>query len=299
MIYTVTLNPALDYTVYLSHFVPGKTHRTCGEELFFGGKGINVSAVLTALGEPTVALGFVAGFTGEALLASLAEANIGQEMIYLPKGQTRINVKIKGSQESEINAAGPDVPPEALAALMKQLDALRATDTLVLAGSVPPSVPKSIYEEMLRRVAPRGVRAVVDAERELLLRALPYRPFLIKPNLQELCDIMGRPLSNDGEIAQAAAELQQAGAKNVLVSMGRDGALLLDEHGRLHRERAVGGPPVNTVGAGDSMVAGFLCGVAKGYQHALRLGVAAGGATARKSGLATGEEIGRLIREFM
>lgn len=298
MIYTVTLNPALDYTVYLSHFALGKTNRTHAEEMFFGGKGINVSAVLTALGEPTVALGFVAGFTGEALLLALAAANIGQEMIRLPQGQTRINVKIKGGQESEINAMGPDVPPEALAALMKQLDMLRATDTLVLAGSVPSSVPKTVYEDMLRRVAPLGVRVVVDAERELLLRTLPYHPFLIKPNLQELSDIVGRPLLNDSEIAAAAAELQQAGAKNVLVSLGGEGALLLDEQGCLYRERAVGGSPVNTVGAGDSMVAGFLCGVAKGYAHALRLGIAAGGATAVKVGLATGEEIGRLMREF-
>ncbi|MBE6604166.1 MAG: 1-phosphofructokinase [Ruminococcaceae bacterium] len=298
MIYTVTLNPALDYTVYLSHFALGKTNRSCREELFFGGKGINVSAVLTALGEPTVALGFVAGFTGQALLQALAAANIGQEMIHLPEGQTRINVKIKGEQESEINATGPDVPPAALAALMKQLDGLRATDTLVLAGSVPPSLPDGVYEEMLHRVAPLGVRVAVDAERALLLRTLPYHPFLIKPNLQELSDMVGRPLSNDDEIAAAAAELQQAGAKNVLVSLGGEGALLLDEHGRFHRERAVGGAPVNTVGAGDSMVAGFLCGVPKGYAHALRLAIAAGSATATGSGLATGEEIGRLMREF-
>lgn len=296
MIYTVTLNPALDYTVYVPGFLLGKTNRTKQEELFFGGKGINVSAVLTALGEPTVALGFVAGFTGQALLGALAAASIGQEMIVLPDGQTRINVKIKGDEESEINAQGPNVPPEALDALMTQLDQLRPTDTLVLAGSVPPSVPKTIYEQMIARVSAKGVRVAVDAERELILRVLPYHPFLIKPNLRELCDIVGRELSGDGEIAAAAAELQALGAKNVLVSLGGDGALLLDEHGQVHREAALGGVPVNTVGAGDSMVAGFLCGVSKGYGYALRLGIAAGGATATKSGLATGEEIFALLR---
>ena len=298
MIYTVTLNPALDYYVYLSDLAVGKTNRTIREELFFGGKGINVSAVLSALGEPTVALGFAAGATGAALCAALTEQGIAHEFVTLPKGQTRINVKIKAGEESEINAAGPDVPSESLDALLDKLDALKKGDTLVLAGSVPRTVPRDIYEQMILRVLDREVRVVVDAERELLLRALPYHPFLIKPNLAELCEIVGATLTTDGEIIAAARHLQEMGAQNVLVSLGGEGALLLDAHGKVHRAPAVGGKPVNTVGAGDSMVAGFLCGVPKGYAHALRLGLAAGGATATSSGLATAERIGELLREL-
>jgi len=298
MIYTVTLNPALDYTVYLSSFVEGKTNRAAREVLLFGGKGINVSAVLTALGEPTVALGFAAGFTGEALCGALTAAKIANEFVRLPQGQTRINVKIKAEVESEINAGGPAVPETAIAALMDQLNALRAGDTLVLAGSVPRSVPVDIYERMILCVWERGVRVVVDTEREALLPILPYRPFLIKPNLDELSRIVGKELAREDEIADAARALQQKGAQNVLVSMGAKGALLLDANGKLHRARAVGGEPVSAVGAGDSMIAGFLCGVAKGYENALLMGVAAGGATACKEGLATGEEIARLMREF-
>ncbi len=298
MIYTVTLNPALDYNVYLADFTAGETNRTQREELLFGGKGINVSTVLTELDEPTVALGFVAGFTGEALCAALTARRVAHEFVTLPAGQTRINVKIKADKESEINAAGPDVPKASLDAFFRKLDALRAGDTLVLAGSVPRSVPKDIYEQMILRVKNRHVRVVVDAERDLLLRILPYRPFLIKPNLRELSDMVERELITDGDIADAARELQKQGAQNVLVSLGGKGALLLDEHGKVHRAPAVGGAPVNTVGAGDSMVAGFLCGVAKGYPYALRLGLAAGGATASSAGLATGDEIAALMREL-
>lgn len=297
MIYTVTLNPALDYTVWVSDFAADKTNRAEREMLLFGGKGINVSAVLSALGEPTVALGFVAGVTGEALCALLRDACVAEEFIRLPEGQTRINVKLKATKECEINAGGPAVPPSAITALLRKLDVLRAGDTLVLAGSVPRSVPTDIYEQMLLQIRGRDIRVVVDAERALLLPILPYRPFLIKPNLRELCDMVGQELTGESEIAQAARELQQAGAQNVLVSLGGQGALLLDEHGRVHRAPAVGGAPVNTVGAGDSMIAGFLCGVKKGYAHGLRMGLAAGGATACKAGLATGEEIAGLMRE--
>lgn len=297
MIYTVTLNPALDYTVYLTALVEGGTNRTAREELFFGGKGINVSAVLAALDEPTVALGFVAGFTGQALCAALDEKGIAHEFITLPAGNTRINVKIKAAVESEINAAGPTVTAAALEALLRQLSTLRRGDTLVLSGSVPRGVPHDIYEQMILAVQGKDVRVVIDAERALLLPTLRYRPFLIKPNLAELCAAVGRELKGDGEIAAAAAELQALGARNVLVSLGGEGALLLDEHAKIHRLAAVGGAPVNTVGAGDSMLAGFLCGVGKGYAYALRQGLAAGGATATKNGLATGAEIAALMRE--
>ena len=298
MIYTVTLNPALDYTVYVQDFKTGKTNRSAREALFFGGKGINVSAVLTALGEPTVALGLVAGYTGEALCALLHEAGIPEDFIRLQEGQTRINVKLKTGEETEINAAGPCIDERVLCALFGQLDRLAPGDMLVLSGSVPRSVPSDIYEKIISRTARRDIRVVVDAEAALLLPVLPYRPYLIKPNLGELCDMVDRVLVHESEIVQAARELQMRGAKNVLVSMGADGALLLDEAGVVHRAPAVGGTPVNTVGAGDSMVAGFLAGCKSGYAHALRLGVAAGGATACGEGLATGEAIARLMREF-
>ena len=211
---------------------------------------------------------------------------------------TRINVKIKAGTESEINATGPAVPPAALDALFERLDALDGADTLVLSGSVPRGVPQDLYQAMVARVAPRDVRVVVDAERELLLCILPYRPFLIKPNLRELCDMVERELTTDAEIAEAAALLRARGAQNVLVSLGAQGALLLDAAGQVHRERAVGGRAVNTVGAGDSMVAGFLCGVEQDSQKALRMGLAAGGATACSAGLATKAEIDALMREF-
>ncbi|MBQ3056994.1 MAG: 1-phosphofructokinase [Clostridia bacterium] len=297
MIYTVTLNPALDYTVWVSDFEVGKTNRAAREALCFGGKGINVSAVLTALGEPSVALGFAAGFVGEALCNMLHRAHVTQDFVRLSQGETRINIKLKTGGETEINASGPDVPPDAIEALLAKLDMLCAGDTLVLAGSVPRSVPSDIYEQMLFRIRGREIRVVADAEKALLLPILPYRPFLIKPNLRELCDMVGRELVSDHEIVQAARELQKAGAQNVLVSLGGQGALLLDEQGEVHREGAVGGAAVNTVGAGDSMLAGFLCGVKGGYAHALCMGLAAGGATACKVGLATGEEITRLMQE--
>lgn len=297
MIYTVTLNPALDYMVWASDFAMGKTNRTAREALHFGGKGINVCAVLGALGEPAVAQGFVAGFVGEALCSALDRAHIAHDFVRLPHGETRINIKLKTGEETEINASGPDVPPAAIEALLAKLDMLCAGDTLVLAGSVPRSVPSDIYEQMLLRIRGRGIRVVVDAERALLLPILTYRPFLIKPNLRELCDMVGRELVSDQEIVQAARELQRAGAQNVLVSLGGRGALLLDGQGEVHRAGAVGGAAVDTVGAGDSMLAGFLCGVKGGYAHALRMGLAAGGATACKAGLATGEEIARLMQE--
>ena len=280
MIYTVTLNPALDYAVYLRTLVPGTTNRTAREVLSFGGKGINVSAVLAALGEPTVALGFIAGATGEMLRRMLTEAAVGEELIPLPAGATRINVKIKAESETEINAAGPVIDAASLERLFAKLEKMKKGDTLVLAGSVPPSVSPDIYKAMAEIAAVRGVRLVVDAERDLLLPILHHRPFAIKPNRAELAAIVGRELLTDTHIEAAARELQAAGAENVLVSLGGDGALLLDGQGCVRRAPAASGKVVNTVGAGDSMLAGFLCGIAKGYDYALRMGIAAGSATA-------------------
>ena len=295
MIYTLTLNPALDYAVYLPAFAEGKTNRSVSEQLDFGGKGINVSYILHQLGVPTVALGFVAGFTGKALCAMLEGEGILCEFITLDRGMTRINVKIKSEKESEINAQGPDIPPEALEKLCARLDCLVAGDTLLLAGSVPASLPKDIYENILARLEGKGIRYAVDAEGQLLLNVLKYRPYLIKPNSAELCGLAGRELTDDADIERAARELQALGAQNVLVSLGKEGALLLDETGFAHRAPAVGGKPVNTVGAGDSMVAGFLAGASLGYDYALRLGLAAGGATATSPTLATKKEIEALM----
>lgn len=295
MIYTLTLNPALDYALYLPAFSEGKTNRSAREQLDFGGKGINVSYILHQLGVPTVALGFIAGFTGEALRAMLEREGIPCEFIALERGMTRINVKIKSEKESEINAQGPDIPPEALEKLYDRLDRLGAGDTLLLAGSVPASLPKDIYETILARLDGKGVRYAVDAEGQLLLNVLKYRPYLIKPNRAELCGLVGRELTNDADVECAARGLQSLGAQNVLVSLGGEGALLLDEQGEVHRAPAVGGRPVNTVGAGDSMVAGFLAGAPLGYDYALRLGLAAGGATATSPCLATKKEIEALL----
>ena len=299
MIYTVTLNPAVDYVVRLASLQEGATNRAVSAEIQFGGKGINVSRVLVALGCETTVLGFVAGFTGEALTAHLREAGIHSRLIALPNGHTRINIKLKnqsnGVEETEINAPGPEISRACLEALLAEMDALSAEDTLVLAGSVPPGLPADIYRTILERLAGRGIRSVVDAEGDRLTSVLPYHPFLIKPNRAELEGIAGRPLPTEEDLQTAAKALQTAGAENVLVSLGADGALLLDADGVFHREKAFPVPVVNTVGAGDSMVAGFLAGIEKGYDYALKLALACGSATAACEGLATAEAISRLM----
>lgn len=297
MIYTVTFNPALDYVVRLPAFEPGAVNRTESEDIQLGGKGINVSCVLGQLGVQSVALGFVAGFTGEAVEAGLARRGVNADFIRLPEGLTRINVKIKASVETEINGRGPAIPAEALEELFRKLDRLAAGDVLVLAGSIPASLPSDIYQRILARLAPKGVLCAVDATGELLVKVLPYKPFLIKPNNHELGEIFGRTLSTDEEIAECARLLQQKGARNVLVSMAGDGALLLDEGGNVHRLEAFKGKVKNSVGAGDSMVAGFVAGwLEKGdYAWALRLGSACGSATAFSDTLATRTEIESLL----
>lgn len=297
MIYTVTFNPALDYVVRLPAFEPGAVNRTESEDIQLGGKGINVSCVLGQLGFKSVALGFVAGFTGEAVEAGLARRGVNADFIRLPEGLTRINVKINASVETEINGQGPHIPAEALEELFRKLDRLAAGDVLVLAGSIPASLPSDIYQRILERLAPKGVLCAVDATGELLVKVLPYKPFLIKPNNHELGEIFGRTLSTDEEIVECARLLQQKGARNVLVSMAGDGALLLDEGGNVHRLEAFKGKVKNSVGAGDSMVAGFVAGwLEKGdYAWALRLGSACGSATAFSDTLATRTEIESLL----
>ena len=301
MIYTLTLNPALDYIVRLPAIREGQTNRAVSTELQFGGKGVNVSLVLAELGISSVALGFAAGFTGAALTAYLTERGVRADFILLPEGLTRINIKLKTPEgvhpETEINASGPAIPAACMEALCARLDTLTAGDTLVLAGSIPTSLSKGTYRRIMERLAGRGIRFVVDAEGALLTETLPYRPFLIKPNRAELEGIMGRELPTDNDLKEAAAEMQRRGAVNVLISLGGDGALLLDENGEYHRANALPVIPVNTVGAGDSTVAGFLAGVGFGYEYALKLAMACGGATAAGEGLATASLIQALMKE--
>ena len=298
MIYTVTFNPALDYVVRLPELAPGEVNRTDSEDIQLGGKGINVSCVLGQLGFESVALGFVAGFTGEAVEAGLARRGVKSDFIRLPEGLTRINVKIKAGAETEINGRGPAISAEALEELFRKLDALAAGDVLVLAGSIPSSLPSDVYQRILEKLAPKGVLCAVDATGELLVKVLPYKPFLIKPNNHELGEIFGRTLHTEDGIVECARLLQDKGARNVLVSMAGDGALLLDEEGGVHRLKAFKGKVKNSVGAGDSMVAGFLAGwLEKGdWAWALRLGSACGSATAFSDTLATRAEIDALLQ---
>lgn len=300
MIYTVTFNPALDYVVWMDALRPGQINRTKSEEIQYGGKGINVSTVLSALGVENVALGFLAGFTGQALEEGLRSRGIRTDFIWLPEGLTRINVKVKGGDETEINGQGPTVDPVALRALRDKLDRLEAGDILVISGSVPAALSHDIYEQILARLEDRGIQFVVDTTRDLLESALPYHPFLIKPNNLELAELFGRTLNSDEDIRACAAELQAKGARNVLVSMAGNGSLLLDERGGCHRLGVPHGTVRNSVGAGDSMVAGFLAGWLEtgDYAYAQRLGAAAGSATAFADGLATKEQIMALIHTF-
>ena len=299
MIYTVTFNPALDYVVRMDELALGQVNRTVSEDVQLGGKGINVSWVLRELGHENVALGFVAGFTGKAIEDGLAAKGVATDFIHLPAGLTRINVKLKAGEETEINGKGPDISAEALEELLHKLDALGEGDVLVLAGSIPASMPSDVYESILARLEGKKVLCAVDATRELLVNVLKYRPFLIKPNNHELGEIFGRTLTTDEEIRECAAKLQEQGARNVLVSMAGDGAMLLDENGVCHRLAAHKGKVKNSVGAGDSMVAGFLAGYLDSgdYEQALRVGSAAGSATAFSDVLATRPEIEALLNK--
>ena len=297
MIYTVTFNPAIDYVVRTDALRLGATNRSKGEQMFFGGKGINVSVVLKELGLDSRALGFVAGFTGEAIENGVRAMGIETDLVKLPKGNSRINVKIKADAETELNGCGPDIDSASVDKLFSKLSALTDGDTLVLAGSIPPSLPSDIYERILARLSDRKIKSVVDATGSLLLNVLKYKPFLVKPNTQELSEMFGTELKSDEEIAAHAEKLRQMGAVNVLVSMAGDGALLIDENGKLHRRGVCWGKVINSVGAGDSMVAGFIAGSLSGdYAYALKLGTAAGGATAFSEGLCTKAKIDELLK---
>ena len=301
MIYTVTFNPAIDYVVHADDMQVGAVNRSRQEEVYFGGKGINVSVVLHELGLASKALGFVAGFTGEAIEQGLRADGIETDFIHLEKGFSRINVKIKSGEETELNGQGPEIPEDKLRQLFDQLEQVQDGDTIILAGSIPASLPADVYEQILRHLSGKQVRAVVDATRDLLVNVLKYKPFLIKPNNFELGEIFGVPLKDDvDEIVRYAGKLQEMGARNVLVSMAGDGAVLLDENGGVHACGVCKGAVKNSVGAGDSMVAGFVAGCETGdYDYALKLGTATGGATAFSEGLEKKELIAELLQQLM
>ena len=297
LVYTVTFNPSIDYFVSIKELKLGVVNRTCYEEMFIGGKGINVSVILNELGIKSKALGFTAGSTGVVIENSLKDRGIDTDFIKLKNGNSRINVKIRSLQETEINGQGPQIDEEALTALFDKLDALTDGDTLILAGSVPNSLPSDIYEIILHRLSGIKIKTVVDAANDLLLKVLKYEPFLIKPNDHELGEMFGVNLTTIEEIEEYAKKLQDKKKKNVLVSMAGDGALLIDENGEVHICGVCSGTVKNSVGAGDSMVAGFIAGLSEGdYEYALRLGTAAGGATAFSVGLAAKERIAELMK---
>lgn len=292
MIYTVTFNPSLDYIVDVPDFRLGLTNRTSAEQMFAGGKGINVSIVLKNLGLENTALGFIAGFTGEEIRRQLEEKGICSDFIRLKEGLSRINVKLRSIDGTEINGEGPEIGKQELAKLLGRLDQLEKGDTLILAGSIPVSMPESIYSDILEQLECRGIQCVVDATGELLLNVLKYHPFLIKPNNHELGEIFGVTLTERDQIKPYAKRLQEMGARNVLVSMAGKGAVLLAEDGSFYETSAPKGRLVNAVGAGDSMVAGFVAGYLekKDYSHAFKMGVSAGSASAFSENLTTKAE---------
>ncbi|MBQ9375388.1 MAG: 1-phosphofructokinase [Ruminococcus sp.] len=297
MIYTVTFNPAIDYVMSLKEMKAGFINRSEKEKIYFGGKGINVSIVLNELGVKSKALGFVAGFTGDAIEQGVRDMGIESDFVRLEKGCSRINVKIKAETETELNGQGPQISGIAIAMLFDKLDKLKDGDTLVLAGSIPNTLPDDIYQKILERLSGKGIRFVVDATKDLLLNVLKYQPFLIKPNNFELAEIFDVKITSFDDIVKYAKLLQQQGAKNVLVSMAEDGAILVDEQGDVHQIGVPEGEVRNSVGAGDSMLAGFLAGYNEkhDYSYALRLGTAAGSATAFSNELAKKDEILSLL----
>lgn len=303
MIYTVTFNPALDYIMRVPSLETDAVNRTDSESVFYGGKGINVSIILSRLEVPNVALGFIAGFTGREIQDGVKAQGVETKFITLEQGLSRINVKIKNAEkkeETEINAQGPKIPEDKLQELYEQLEQLTADDMLVLAGSIPNTLPSDVYEQIMKRLQSKQVPIVVDATKDLLKNVLKYHPFLIKPNNFELGEMFGVTLHSKEEIVHYAKELQKLGARNVVVSMAGDGSILVTEDGGVHQMGVAKGTVKNSVGAGDSMVAGFVAGyIQKGdYAYALKLGTAAGGATAFSDDLATREKIQETLKSL-
>lgn len=300
MIYTVTFNPSLDYIVGVDNFRLGMTNRTSYEQMLAGGKGINVSYVLKHLGFDSTALGFLAGFVGTELKRRLAEDGIRTDFLMLEKGESRINIKLKNIDGTEINGRGPDISAEQVMRLREKICTLESGDLLVLAGSIPQSMPDTIYMDIMADLQGKGIDIVVDATKDLLMNVLSYQPFLIKPNNHELGEIFGTELTTREEVIPYARQLQKKGARNVLVSMAGEGAVLLDENGREYLSEAPKGTVVNAVGAGDSMVAGFIAGYleTKDYEYAFHKGLAAGSASAFSEQLAAKEEVEILMERI-
>ncbi len=300
MIYTLTLNPSIDYVVRLDSLVCGITNRTTAEEHYIGGKGINVSCILAQLDIKSTVLGFTAGFTGDAIEKGLCEQGIRTDFIRLNEGISRINIKIKADDETEINSQGPHISDEELDKLIEKTAMIGLGDTIVIAGSIPKTVPDDTYERILKGLEGKGVRIVVDATKNLLLNCLRYKPFLIKPNRQELSELFDAEVTNEIQTEKYARELMKMGARNVIVSLGKEGAVLFAENGKTYHSGTVKEKAINTVGSGDSMVAGFIAGYDQtgDYGYALKLGTACGNATAFLPGLATREKIEEILKKL-
>ncbi|MEG1483171.1 1-phosphofructokinase [Clostridium sp.] len=300
MIYTITFNPALDYIVKVDDFKLGSVNRTSYEEIYAGGKGINVSIVLNNLGVESKVLGYIAGFTGNEIERRVKDFGCDSDFIKLDNGMSRINVKLKSSEESEINGQGPAITNKDLQELYKKLDCLKENDILVLAGSIPSTLPKDIYESIMKRLDERGVKFIVDATGDLLLNVLNYKPFLIKPNHHELAELFNVEIKNEDEIIHYAKKLREMGAQNVLISMAGDGAIFITETGEVIKSTVPKGKLKNSVGAGDSMVGGFIAGYLKNnkLEEAFKMGVATGSASAFSEGLATKDKVEKLLLQI-
>ena len=300
MIYTVTVNPSLDYIVDVEHFKAGEVNRTSAEQIFPGGKGINVSIVLQNLGVKNKALGFTAGFTGREIERMLNLSGVDTDFLHIEEGLSRINVKLRSDEESEINGIGPKITEADIEALFKKLDSLGESDTLVLAGSIPSSLPETLYSDIMARLQEKKVRFVVDATRDLLKKSLEYKPFLVKPNNHELGEIFGVELHEREEVIPYALKFREMGAQNVLVSMAGKGAVLASADGKVWEHDAPKCKLVNSVGAGDSMVAGFITGFINtdSYEEALKMGLCTGTASAASQGLATKEDVETILKQF-
>lgn len=300
MIYTVTFNPALDYILELDKLEIGKIQKSKTELILPGGKGINVSTVLTNLEVDNIALGYKAGFVGAEIERLLRNMNVKTDFIDLEEGNSRINVKVSAEEETAINTNGPKISESKILELLEKLKNLTENDFLVLSGSIPSSIKDDIYEKICGIVREQNVRIVVDATKNLLVQALKYNPFLIKPNNEELGEIFGVEIHTKEDAYVYGKKLKEMGAQNVLVSMGKIGAVLIDEVGKEHFLKSPEGKSVNTVGSGDSMVAGFIAGFLKynNYEDALKMGVSAGSASALSKYLATKEEVYNLFNNI-
>jgi 1-phosphofructokinase len=296
MIYTVTLNPSIDYVIKVDKLTTGNINRVNEEHVYPGGKGINVTRILKSLDNDNIALGFVSGFTGDYIINSLQELNLKSDFIKVKEGFTRINVKVKSEEETEINGQGPKISEEELNQFYKVIDKLVDGDILILSGSIPSCLDERLYESIMKKVEDRDIKVIVDATKNLLLNVLKYKPFLIKPNNHELAEMFNVELNSTEDVVFYARKLKEMGAQNVLISMGKDGALLVTENDEVFASSVAKGEVVNSVGAGDSMIAGYL--KSNSYEEALRLGAASGGATAFSSDLATREFIDKLVDEI-